>query len=103
MQRPTISLSYAAKNDDLMMEFGQQQYCHHIETFDPDKLVLEVQTISANFQSIKTQIEEHTAIAKKQLFEQHKLLLQKVLSIPPNNLPEAITPENRGVTPDVGV
>jgi polysaccharide pyruvyl transferase WcaK-like protein len=38
MHRPTISLSYAKKNDVLMAELGLGQFCQHIETFDVDRL-----------------------------------------------------------------
>jgi polysaccharide pyruvyl transferase WcaK-like protein len=39
MNKPTISLGYAKKNDVLMAEMGLGAYCQHIESFDVDQLI----------------------------------------------------------------
>lgn len=36
MGRPTISLGYAEKNDEVLARVGLAAYCHHVETFDVD-------------------------------------------------------------------
>jgi len=38
MGKPTISISYAAKNDVLLAEMGLAQFCQHIERFDIERL-----------------------------------------------------------------
>jgi polysaccharide pyruvyl transferase WcaK-like protein len=36
LERPVISIEYGKKNADLMSAVGLAQYCHFVETFDPD-------------------------------------------------------------------
>ncbi len=47
LQRPVISIGYACKNDDLMDEMGLSEYCHHIESFEVNKVLDQVDLLSA--------------------------------------------------------
>lgn len=47
LQRPVISIGYASKNDDLMDEVGLSEYCHHIESFEVDEVLNQVEMVSA--------------------------------------------------------
>lgn len=48
LHRPVISIGYAHKNDDLMEEMGLSEFCHHIESFDVDELLDQVDSLSAS-------------------------------------------------------
>ena len=45
--RPVISIGYAIKNDDLMREMGLEQYCHHVDYFDPAQVLEQVRSLAA--------------------------------------------------------
>jgi polysaccharide pyruvyl transferase WcaK-like protein len=77
--RPTISLGYALKNDNLMAEFGQEALCHHIETFDVDVLTTQVHSIISDIESLKTQISTVNEVLQSKLGEQRELLQSRVL------------------------
>lgn len=79
MRRPTISLSYARKNDVLMEEVGLGEYCHHVETFN-------VETLIAQFSQLRVAREKHEqAIGgrlvefRKQVDKQDACLLSSVV------------------------
>ncbi|WP_431323957.1 polysaccharide pyruvyl transferase family protein [Rhizobium sp. YTU87027] len=78
--RPIVSLGYAQKNDDLLAEFSQDQYCQHIETFDLDMLKLQLHQILANFDDIRKQIADGNDRVQKSLAEQDELLTGRLLA-----------------------
>lgn len=78
--RPIISLGYAQKNDNLLAEFSQSQYCQHIETFDLDMLRLQLEQILANFDDIRKQIADGNDRVQKSLAEQDELLTERLLA-----------------------
>ena len=39
MRRPTVSIGYAAKNDELMESFGQGSFCHRVDDIDAETVV----------------------------------------------------------------
>ncbi|HEV7609475.1 MAG TPA: polysaccharide pyruvyl transferase family protein [Steroidobacteraceae bacterium] len=47
LARPAVSIGYAAKNDTLMNDMGLGQYCHGIESFEPEKVIAQVREIAA--------------------------------------------------------
>lgn len=81
--RPTISLGYARKNDDLMRDFGQQQFCRHIEAFDVDGLQNLFLEMLHNREAIKHQISLVNERFQSQLLEQQQILGKQLLSAPP--------------------
>jgi len=82
LNRPTISLGYARKNDDLMGDFQQRRYCHHIETFEVDRLTTVFEEVLDNRESIERQIVLTNEHWQTQLLEQQQLLSQQLLLTP---------------------
>jgi polysaccharide pyruvyl transferase WcaK-like protein len=74
LERPTISIGYARKNEDLMIDFHQEGYCQHIETFEVDKLKATFSEILNNRESIRHQISVVNERWQSQLLEQQRLL-----------------------------
>ncbi len=42
MKRPAISVAYASKNDALLHDSGLDAFCHHIESFDPQTVLSQI-------------------------------------------------------------
>lgn len=83
MARPTISLGYARKNDDLMDDFGQAEYCFHIETFSIDELKASFSKLLDERVTIQHQIKTMSERWQNQLIEQQSLLGESLLSRQP--------------------
>ncbi len=79
-QRPTVSLGYARKNDDLMGEFNQERYCFHIETFQVDDLKTTIYELLDNRMAIGQQMQRVKDRLQKQLLEQETLLKDRFLA-----------------------
>ncbi len=79
LERPTISLSYARKNDDLMEDFHQGGYCFHIETFTVDALKAMFDELLGNRSLIQSQIRQARERWQGQLLEQQLLLQESLL------------------------
>ncbi len=54
MGKPTISVGYAARHEDLMEEAGMRQFCHHIATVNLDRLIEDFTEVDSS-RSIYTQ------------------------------------------------
>ncbi|WP_082480242.1 MULTISPECIES: polysaccharide pyruvyl transferase family protein [unclassified Rhizobium] len=80
--RPSISLGYAQKNDDLMQRFGQQAYSRHIERFDTEELLVLVRRLIADRQGATEAIAQTNAGVRAQLADQENLLYRTLLSMP---------------------
>ncbi|RWX80898.1 exopolysaccharide biosynthesis protein [Neorhizobium lilium] len=81
--RPTISLAYAHKNDDLMKDFRQDKFCRHIETFQVDDLIDLLKSALADRELVKEQIDFTNGRLKAELGEQQELLKRSLLSSSP--------------------
>jgi polysaccharide pyruvyl transferase WcaK-like protein len=79
LARPTISLGYARKNDDLMEDFHQGRYCLHIETFTVDGLKAMFDELLDNRSLIELQIRQAKERWQDQLLEQQLLLQESLL------------------------
>jgi polysaccharide pyruvyl transferase WcaK-like protein len=77
--RPTFSLGYAQKNDELMAEFGRSAFCQHIENFDVTVLIRQVRAALVDLGSAREAIERHNASIQQALTRQEALLLSSVL------------------------
>lgn len=77
--RPTISLGYARKNDDLMEDFGQRTYCNHIETFEADELISLVRRLIADRSGAERMIAIANERIRSQLNDQTDLLARHLL------------------------
>jgi polysaccharide pyruvyl transferase WcaK-like protein len=80
LDRPTISLGYARKNDDLMRDFNQERYCFHIETFSVDALKTTFDELLDNRIAIQPQIRQVNEDWQNQLLEQQLLLRERLLT-----------------------
>lgn len=74
LRKPTASLGYARKNDDLMGEFQQARYCFHIETFQVDDLKTTLYDLLDNRLAIGRQMQRVKDRLQKQLLEQETFL-----------------------------
>jgi polysaccharide pyruvyl transferase WcaK-like protein len=54
--KPTISLGYAAKNDQLMAAVGLGAYCQHVERIDQDLLRRQFEDLMANQRRLEQEI-----------------------------------------------
>lgn len=79
LDRPTISLGYAEKNDELMSEFGRADFCRHIETFDAGEVLRLVDAVLADLAGAERTIAGHNARIRSELLRQQDLLLAQVL------------------------
>jgi polysaccharide pyruvyl transferase WcaK-like protein len=73
--RPVISIGYARKNDDLMAEMGLDDYCHAVESFDPESVLTQLHEIAALPEPPMAQARDKVAGYRKQLDEQFDRLL----------------------------
>jgi polysaccharide pyruvyl transferase WcaK-like protein len=73
--RPIISLSYNQKNDYLLSQFGQADYCEQIETFDLERLEQMTDRIVQNLKAIREQIDACNKSVREKLAEQERFLL----------------------------
>lgn len=80
LARPSISLGYAQKNDDLMQAFGQQAYCRHIETFDTEELLVLVRQLIAKRIDVTEIIDLFNARVQLLLADQQDLLKRTLLA-----------------------
>jgi len=80
MDRPTISLGYARKNDDLMGDFDQAKYCFHIEKFKLDELKTIFGKLLDDRIAIQHQMKKVNERWQNQLLEQQLLLRERLLS-----------------------
>jgi polysaccharide pyruvyl transferase WcaK-like protein len=67
LERPVVSIEYAAKNTDLMVEMGLGRYCHSIETFDPV-------TVLAQFDELKQLPEAPLRVVRERLGQYREAL-----------------------------
>ena len=79
MCRPTISLSYARKNDVLMEEMGLGEYCQHVETFNVETLVAQFSQLAAARKKHEQAISGRLAELKEQVDRQYASLLFNVI------------------------
>ncbi|MBA8878896.1 polysaccharide pyruvyl transferase family protein [Phyllobacterium myrsinacearum] len=78
LARPTISLGYAQKNDELLAQFGQH-YCQHIETFDVEVLKDQTREILAVLDDVHVQLATRNVTVQQELSVQERLLNDNVI------------------------
>lgn len=74
MTRPAISIGYARKNDALLNDTGLGCYCHHIETFNPQHLLEQIDEIFETRAELVTLVERGVTIYRHRLREQEEVL-----------------------------
>lgn len=75
MNRPTISLSYAKKNDVLMAEMGLGEFCQHIEEIDVDLLVRQFTRLLSRRADIEPLMRDANARLEARLAHQGSVLI----------------------------
>ena len=77
--RPTISISYSVKHDELMQRAGIGGFCQDIETLRLDQLLEQFQDIAGNRVFYQALIGERVAEFQRELDEQEQVLLQAIV------------------------
>jgi polysaccharide pyruvyl transferase WcaK-like protein len=76
LARPTISLGYENKNDAVMQTFGLAQFCQHIEHFDPDWVLHQVEEQLSNHAFYEQKIQQKLPQLRTRIAEQERVLVQ---------------------------
>ncbi|MEO9339266.1 polysaccharide pyruvyl transferase family protein [Mesorhizobium sp. SB112] len=96
--RPTISIGYSSKNDQLLEDMALGHFCQHIETFEVEILKRQLDAMMQERESIAKNIQRRVEIYSQRLAMQESILLQTVLAKKPSNenafLTEAVEPES---------
>lgn len=79
MGRPTISLSYARKNDVLLEDNGLSEFCHHVESFDPPLLIRQIDDMLLRRPELEQAVRTGTDQYRLRLEWQEHNLCQKLL------------------------
>ena len=74
--RPVISIGYATKNDDLMREMGLEQYCHHVDNFEPAQVLEQVRSLAAMPRPPVAKIHERVTEYRQALASQFDRILE---------------------------
>ncbi|MEZ4727766.1 MAG: polysaccharide pyruvyl transferase family protein [Caldilineaceae bacterium] len=77
MNKPTISLGYAQKNDVLMAEMGLGDYCQQIESFDVEQLIQHFTALEANAPQVHALIQAKNRQYERELREQYAQILEQ--------------------------
>ena len=80
MERPAISIGYAHKNDALLIDTGLSEFCHHIESFDPDLILSQVETMLARRHEFINTVKAGVIRYREKLSLQEDDLRAKLLS-----------------------
>jgi polysaccharide pyruvyl transferase WcaK-like protein len=77
--RPTLSIGYATKNDELMAEMGLGEFCQHIERLDVDMLITQFCKLAEGRKFYESRIRDTVARCKDRLREQENLLFNSYM------------------------
>ena len=76
--KPTISISYAPKNDVLMAEMGVRDFCQPIRAVDVPRLIEQFQTLVARREQVRQVLVEHNGRLRRLLARQEAVLTEKL-------------------------
>lgn len=79
MERPVISIGYARKNDALLSDTGLSEFCHHIESFDPDRVLEQIDEIDSRKSELMRHITDGARLYRQKLAEQEDALCRDLL------------------------
>lgn len=82
LERPVISLAYAAKNDALLEDMGLGAYCNHVETFQVEELISQFDRLAGQLRATRAAIRWRLSRYHDRLAEQERRLLARVLAEP---------------------
>jgi polysaccharide pyruvyl transferase WcaK-like protein len=77
--RPTLSIGYATKNDELMAEMGLGEFCQHIERLDVDMLITQFCKLADGRKFYESRIRDTVARCKDRLREQENFLFSSYM------------------------
>ncbi|MFD1790745.1 polysaccharide pyruvyl transferase family protein [Ochrobactrum teleogrylli] len=80
MGRPAISLGYAAKNEALLHDTGLDGFGHHIERFDPQTILAQIDDMFARRQQLAESVEAGVAQYRLKLAQQEETLRVQLLT-----------------------
>lgn len=73
--KPILSISYAAKNDELLTEAGLGEFCQHIERLDVDLLIAQFKRLVAERDDYTARVEQAAAGFRARLADQEAQLV----------------------------
>lgn len=79
LNRPVISIGYNSKNEYLLYEFGQSDFCQRIETLDSELLKYQFGRLLENAHEIQSNIRKQNAVFADLLNIQIDLLLKRII------------------------
>jgi polysaccharide pyruvyl transferase WcaK-like protein len=77
--KPTISLSYAEKNDVMMAAMGLGEFCQHVEQFDVDVLIQQFNKLIGQREAYEKTVIAMSASICSQLEQQEQFLVDNFL------------------------
>lgn len=77
-ERPTISISYTPKHDELMRDMGLEAFCQPIEQLDADILTEQFRDLVRTRAGVARRIRDRVRDYEAQLAEQDRLLLERL-------------------------
>jgi polysaccharide pyruvyl transferase WcaK-like protein len=80
LAKPTISISYAAKNDMLMKGMGQEEFCQPIRSLDVPRLIEQFRTLEESGAQMKNDLLEVNKRYGELLDQQYAVLSQRLFS-----------------------
>jgi polysaccharide pyruvyl transferase WcaK-like protein len=78
--RPTLSIGYAAKNDELMTDMGLEEFCQHIERLDCDRLIAQFRSLINGRKTYEARIRQTIARFRMSLEQQFELVFEDCFS-----------------------
>ena len=76
--RPTVSISYNAKNDALMTDVGLGDYCQSVEDFEVDRLVQHFQSLERSAEPLMRSVATKVGSYRRDLAKQYGVLFEAV-------------------------
>lgn len=78
--KPVVALSYHEKVASLMHEFGLSEFCHDVESFDCDKVMLQIRALETDRRNStgRTRIERQVDDYREALNEQYELIFRSL-------------------------
>jgi polysaccharide pyruvyl transferase WcaK-like protein len=88
--KPTISVSYSAKNDRIMADMGLGEYTQDARAVDVDRLIEQFTAVAAAAERITPALAEHSA-RKTALLTRQFEVLSASLGVPTTTMKEVVS------------
>ncbi len=75
MNRPVISLGYAAKFIDIMTSVGLKRYCHDVESFSPDVVLRDLDELRGKWEEFSPLVDNGNQRRLEELTRQFEILI----------------------------